>query len=91
MAKTFEDFAFDNIAVAHASREQVLNESLLLVWTPNGRSAGEIYRLDAEKSEKSVKLRNNTEETLQHLYDVHSAAVGAGLGACITSPAHVPF
>ena len=68
------------------NREQVLNESLLLVWTPNGRSVGEIYRLDAVK-ENSVKLRNTTEETLQHLYDVHSTAVGAGLGVCTTSGA----
>ncbi len=68
-----------------ASHKQVLNESLLLVWTPNGRSIGEIYRLDEEKSKTAVKLHNSTEETLQHLYDVHSAAVGAGLGTARSS------
>mgnify|MGYP003338638218 CR=1 FL=1 len=63
--------------------DHTLNESLLLVWTPSGQSRGEIYRLDAMKVRATVRLYNHTEETLQHLYDVHSAAVGvdAGLGA----------
>ena len=44
-------------------------DSLIFVWTPNGRSAGEIRRLDGPD------LAEATEGTLRGLYNQHAAAV----------------
>jgi hypothetical protein len=71
-------------------RSSFKHESLLFVWTPNGRSKGEIYRLDvvaADDATSPPQFRNTTEATLQQLYDTHSSALGeaAGLGTSRSS------
>lgn len=67
-------------------------ESLLFVWTPNGRSKGEIYRLDmalprAAAASATLQVHNTTEASLEQLYNSHSAAAGpdAGLGSSRSS------